>query len=83
MAGWVGWEVLNPLPGKGGTTPNSCVDTQVNLVWLRSNAVLVRDAMGQELKEWTVKASRSKIQTEESDCDNEVECGMPRTMIGQ
>jgi hypothetical protein len=51
MTGWVGWGVLDPLPGKGGATPNSCVDTQVNLVRLRSNTVLARDAMGQELKE--------------------------------
>jgi hypothetical protein len=46
MTGWVGWEVLDPLPGKGGTTPSSCVDAQVNLVRLRSNAVLVRNTMG-------------------------------------
>ena len=31
---------MEPLPGKGGTTPNSHVDAQVNLVRLRSNAVL-------------------------------------------
>jgi hypothetical protein len=30
---WDGWggEVLDPLPGKGGTTPSSYFDTQVNL----------------------------------------------------
>jgi hypothetical protein len=49
MQGWRdgrGGEVLDPLPGKGGTTPNSCVDAEVNLVRLRSNTVLVRDTMG-------------------------------------
>jgi hypothetical protein len=39
---------LGPLPGRGGTTPNSHVDAQVNLVRPCSNAVLARDTTGQE-----------------------------------
>jgi hypothetical protein len=42
----MGWEALDPLPGKGGTTPNSCVDARVNLALPRSNAALARGAMG-------------------------------------
>jgi hypothetical protein len=48
--GW-GGEALDPLSGKGGTTPSSHADAQVNLVRLRSNTVLARGAMGQESKE--------------------------------
>ena len=46
MAGWVGWEVLGPLPGKDGTTHKSHVDAQVGLVRLCSMPMLARNTMG-------------------------------------
>jgi hypothetical protein len=39
------------LPNTGNPKTQTPVDTQVNLVRLRSNTVLVRNTMGQELKE--------------------------------
>jgi hypothetical protein len=51
---------LDPLPGKGGTTPNSCVDAKVNLVRLRSNTVLVRNAMGKRVKGVNGKGIKTK-----------------------